>query len=327
MGMIWDSVKEITGNVLHLRTKFVTNKRLDGQVVVITGANSGIGRETALQLSLLGAKVIMGCRDPKRAGSAVDYIKANNKNAVLSVIQLDLSSLESVRDFAKKVSQKETNIDILINNAGIAGTPESQTKEGFEMQFGTNHLGHFLLTLLLLPLLKGAPKARVVSVSSGLYKVGKIHFDNINLRDGAYAPMKAYNQSKLANVLFTRELAKRLGPNSTISAYCLHPGAIKTDIVKTDKLYERFLANIVSSLLFLTPHMGAQTSLYCALEDSIENETGFYYENCKKVDLKPIAMDDKTAAKLWELSTELVNLEEHLNLPHVKQQAWEQVQL
>jgi len=324
---IWDWVTEITRNVLHLRTKFVTNKRLDGQVVVITGANSGIGRETALQLSLLGAKVIMGCRDPKRAGNAVDYIKANNKNAVLSVIQLDLSSLESVRDFAKKVSQKETNIDILINNAGIAGTPESQTKEGFEMHFGTNHLGHFLLTLLLLPLLKSAPKARVVSVASGLYKVGEIHFDNINLRDGAYAPMKAYNQSKLANVLFTRELAKRLGPNSTISTYSLHPGVVKTDIAKTDKLYERILINIMSSLLFLTPHMGAQTSLYCALEDSIENETGFYYANCKKVDFKPIAMDDKTAEKLWELSTDLVNLEEHLNLPHGKQQAWEKVHL
>ncbi|CAG2171038.1 unnamed protein product [Oppiella nova] len=316
MYLIWDGAKDLAGNVLHLRTRFVTNKRLDGQVVVITGANTGIGRETALQLTSLGAKVIMGCRDLNRAGSAADYIKANNKNAVLSVIQLDLSSLESVREFAKKVSETESRIDILINNAGIAGIPEQRTTDGFEMHFGTNHLGHFLLTLLLLPLLRSAPKARVVSVSSSFYLVGKIHFDNINLSDGAYTNWKAYNQSKLANVLFSRELAKRLGANSTISTYSLHPGVIKTDIGRNYRPYVvKGVYNMIGRLLFLTPRMGAQTSLYCALEDSIENKSGFYYQDCKRFELSPIAMDDTVAERLWDLSVDLVNLEEHLNLP------------
>ncbi|CAG2169436.1 unnamed protein product [Oppiella nova] len=318
MGLIWDGVKDITGNVLHLRTKFVTNQRLDGQVVVITGANSGIGRETAIQLTLLGAKVIMGCRNRERADRAAEYLMANNMHAVVIVIQLDLSSLESVREFADKVSQNESHIDILISNAGIAGIPERQTVDGIEMQFRTNYLG--IHSRQLWPTYIDINHnfyaiTRVVSVSSFVYKVGKIHFDNINLRDGAYTHWKAYNQSKLANVLFSRELAKRLGANSTISTYSLHPGVIKTDIVRNYRPYVKGLYNMIGRLLFLTPRMGAQTSLYCALEDGIENESGFYYQVCKKVEVSPIAMDDTAAERLWDLSVDLVNLDAHLNLP------------
>ncbi|CAG2120733.1 unnamed protein product [Medioppia subpectinata] len=191
--------------------------------------------------------------------------------------------------------------------------PEWQTREGYEMQFGTNYLGHFLLTLSLLPLLRNSPKARVITVSSNTHKMGKINFENINLRNGAYNGVTAYTQSKLAQVLFTRELAKRLGPQSAVTAYSLHPGTIKTDIsrsMRTGKaIYDTF-----TTLFYLRPPMGAQTTLYCALEDSLDNESGYFYNNCRCDQLWAHASDENTAKQLWDLSCDLVKLEDHFKL-------------
>ncbi|CAG2115635.1 unnamed protein product, partial [Medioppia subpectinata] len=243
-------------------------------IVLITGGNTGLGKETAYQMSLLGAKVIIGCRDVQKGETAAQYVKIKNPKANVIVMKLDLSSLSSVRSFAKTVAQNESKIDILVNNAGVMGCPESKTDDGFELQFGTNHLGHFLLTLSLLPLLREAPKARIVTVSAALHIYGKIHFENINLRNGAYNPLLGYTQSKLANILFTQELARRLGSNSTVTAYSLHPGVIMTEL-------QRNLSNILRyflSYFVVSTEMGVQTTLYCALEDNIENESGSYYE-------------------------------------------------
>ncbi|CAG2179878.1 unnamed protein product, partial [Oppiella nova] len=182
-----------------------SDTRLDGKVVVITGANTGIGKETARELSLRGAKIIIGSRDVDRGKRAVQDIQLKNPKANIIVMKLDLSSLSSVRHFAKTVSREVSTIDILMNNAGVMACPESTTEEGFEMQFGTNHLGHYLLTLSLMPLLKKSPKARIITVSSIAHMSGSIHFENINLRNKAYDPMTAYRQSKLANILFTRQ--------------------------------------------------------------------------------------------------------------------------
>ncbi|CAG2114649.1 unnamed protein product, partial [Medioppia subpectinata] len=226
---------------------------------------------------------------------------------------------QSVRQFVTEITKRETKVDILINNAGITFTPEWATADGFEMAFGTNHLGHYLLTLSLLPLMKqsvgtGRP-ARVVHVSSGLHKSGKIHVENINLRNGAYEPEKAYAQSKLANVLFTRELARRLGPERGVNTYSLHPGAVQTENVRYMKFVQKFVVTIMMKVVGIDVVKGCQTSLYCALDEGLDNESGFYYDNCRRVDdMVSTATDDNCAKQLWQLSEELVRLEDHLKL-------------
>ncbi|CAG2176599.1 unnamed protein product [Oppiella nova] len=194
--------------------------------------------------------------------------------------------------------------------------PQSQTEDGFEMHFGVNHLGHFLLTMHLLPLLKRSPKARVVNVSSSGHLVGNIDFDNINLRNGAYSSYKAYPQSKLANVLFTRELARRLGTGSNINTYSLHPGGVYTELQRYS--FGSIGHKVMKSLL-LSAEQGAQTQIYCAIDENLDNESGHYYADCQRIDsMISTATDDKVAEKLWELSCDLVGLEDHLRIPAVR---------
>ncbi|CAG2119526.1 unnamed protein product, partial [Medioppia subpectinata] len=199
--------------------------------------------------------------------------------------------------------------------------PEWTTEDGFEMQFGTNHLGHFLLTLSLMPLIKKSSKARIITVSSVAHMMGTINFENINLRNQAYDPMTAYRQSKLANVLFTRQLSRRLSSQSNINCYCLHPGIIRTDLWRhrsAGGLLQKFL----HQLLLIDEQLGAQTTLYCTLDERLDTETGFYYElafepDCLRVDEKDMvfnARDDLSAQMLWKLSSDLVKLEDHLKL-------------
>ena len=254
------------------RRRCQSKARLDGKIVVITGANTGIGKETALQLSLRGAKIYIACRDLNKANEAIADIKKTNSNADITAMALDLSSFKSVREFVKEFSGKESVIDILINNAGIRAAEESKTEDGFETDIQVNYLGPFLLTLLLLPLLKKAIKARVISVSGGIYVISKLHLDNINMT-GIFDSMQTYSQSKLALILFTREMARRLGKDSSVKVYAMSPGVVETEAYK--KLENK---NITSPIKRQTVEMGAQTTLYCALEESLDNETGFYYE-------------------------------------------------
>ena len=205
--------------------------RLDGKTVIITGANTGIGLETAVDLAKRNARVILACRSVERGEKAAVEVRkrSNNDNAVFC--QLDLASLESVRKFASKILEEEPRIDILINNAGVMALPQrTLTIDGFEMQFGTNHLGHFLLTNLLLDRIKEAPSARIVNVSSGAHRQGKMDFDNLN-SEKSYVPWVAYGTSKLANILFTRSLAKRL-EGTNVTANSLHPGVINTELAR-----------------------------------------------------------------------------------------------
>ncbi len=200
--------------------------RLEGRVVVITGANAGIGKETALELSSRGARVIMLCRSMDKAKAARDEIVAQTHGDV-EVLQMDLSSFKSIRACADKLLNKEEKIDILVNNAGVMHCPEWKTEDGFDMQFGTNHLGHFLLTELLRPLLKRAAtdnyRPRIVIVSSLMHEYGTFDFDDPNFEKKSYSDWDAYNQSKLANVLHAKELARRVEADG-ISVYSLHPG-------------------------------------------------------------------------------------------------------
>ncbi|XP_037546696.1 retinol dehydrogenase 12 [Nematolebias whitei] len=283
--------------------------RLDGKTVLITGANTGIGKETAMDMAQRGARVILACRDMTKARIAADEIRQKSGNGNVTVKKLDLASLQSVRDFAKDVQENEDRLDVLINNAGIMMCPKWKTEDGFEMQFGVNHLGHFLLTNCLLDLLKKSAPSRIVIVSSLAHERGRIHFDDINL-DKEYKPEKSYYQSKLANVLFARELAARLqGTNVTV--YSLHPGVIRTELgrhsLQTMALWKRILFSV---LIFLikNPWEGAQTTIYCAVDESAANQSGLYYSDCALKTPAPHALDDAAAKKLWNLSASMVGL-------------------
>lgn len=290
--------------------------RLDGKTVIITGANTGIGKETAIDMARRGARVVLACRDLTKAKLAADEIRDATSSDKVVFRKLDLGSLASVRAFAKETLVAEDRLDILINNAGIMMCPQWETEDGFEMQIGTNHFGHFLLTNLLLDLLKKSPSSRIVNVSSDGYKLSKggIRFDDINLKQGKYSTFFAYGQSKLANVMFTMELSKRLSGTS-VTAYSLHPGVVKSELARhvVDWIplsfiflpIFQFVVNFVSK----TTEHGAQTSIYCAVDESLANVSGLYYRDCAQEPLEKFAQDEEAAKRLWELSVKAVGLE------------------
>uniref|UniRef100_A0A8D0HNZ1 Retinol dehydrogenase 14 n=1 Tax=Sphenodon punctatus TaxID=8508 RepID=A0A8D0HNZ1_SPHPU len=288
---------------------------MKGKTVIITGANCGLGRATAAELLRRHARVILACRDPGRAEEAARELRAelglgSRREGVgeLVVRELDLASLRSVRTFCQQVLQEEPRLDVLINNAGIFQCPYTKTEDGFEMQFGVNHLGHFLLTNLLLGLLKSSAPSRIVVVSSKLYKYGEINFEDLN-SEISYNKSFAYSRSKLANILFTRELARRLeGKGVTVNV--LHPGIVRTNLGRHIHipLLAKPLFNLVSWAFFKTPLEGAQTSIYLASSPEVEDVSGKYFGDCEEEDLLPKAMDDLVARKLWDISEVMVGL-------------------
>lgn len=208
--------------------QYTKDTRIDGKVVVITGANSGIGKETAIDLAQCGGKIYIACRDVKRGEDALKDIKERSGSDKVYLLQLDLSSMESIRQFSKKFHELESQLHILINNAGVMACPKALTKDGFEIQIGTNHMGHFLLTNLLLDLLKQSAPSRIVVVSSLFHWYGRINREDLN-SEKSYSKWGAYGQSKVANILFTRELARKVeGTGITVNS--LHPGAVKTEL-------------------------------------------------------------------------------------------------
>lgn len=285
--------------------------RLDGKTVIITGANTGIGKETAIDLASRGAKVILACRNVMRAERAATDImkKSNNQNVVVKI--LDLASLDSIHKFANNINKSEPKIDILINNAGIMMCPYWKTQDDFEMQFGVNHLGHFLLTNLLLDKIKSSAPARIINVSSRAHtRTDKLDFDDLNSENN-YNSMAAYRKSKLANVLFTRELSRRL-QGTNVTANSLHPGVVNTELTRylpqSVPLYFRVLFAPIIYLIGKTPLQGAQTTIYCAVDESLANVTGKYFSDCAIKEESKAAQDDEAAKKLWEVSEKLVGL-------------------
>lgn len=278
--------------------------KLDGKTVVITGANTGIGKETALDLAKRGAKIIMGCRDMEKAEAAVKEIIEGSASQNVSCLKLDLSDSKSIREFAEAIN-KEPKLDILINNAGVMVCPYGKTADGFEMQIGVNHFGHFLLTYLLIDLIKKSAPARIITVSSMAHSWGSINLEDIN-SEKSYDKSKAYAQSKLANVLFSHTLAKKL-EGTGVTTYSLHPGVVQTDLWRHLNGPQQFVMKMVSPFT-KNSVQGAQTTIYCAVEPSLENQTGGYYSDCATAKCSAAGKDDDLAQKLWELSCRLLSI-------------------
>ena len=276
--------------------------RLQGKTAIVTGANSGMGMATVRALSDMGARVIMLCRSEKRGREALERLNSE-KPRDLDLILCDLGDYDSVRSFVSKVRESYSHIDILVNNAGFISLDRQETKEGLERQFGINHIGHFLLTTSLLDLMgKGS---RIVVVASGAHKTGKIHFNDINLHRG-FNVIKAYSQSKLANVLFTRELARRV-KDKGITVNCCHPGAVATNI-GIDR--ETGFGKTVTGLLkpfFQTPEQGARTAVFLATDDSVADVSGEYFYKCKIAKSSKRSKDMELAKELFEFSEKLIN--------------------
>nr|XP_055066709.1 retinol dehydrogenase 12 isoform X1 [Misgurnus anguillicaudatus] len=296
--------KWIAGGVCKSRA------RLDGKTVVVTGANTGIGKETAREMARRGARVVMACRDITRAENAADSIRRSTGNGNVVVRHLNLASLYSIREFAKEFIATEERLDVLINNAGVMMCPKWITEDGFETQLAVNHLGHFLLTNLLLGMLKKSSPSRVVNVSSIAHVGGKIEFDDLFYDKCPYSPLISYKQSKLANVLFSRELARQM-KGTGVSSYSLHPGVIRTGLGRHVESWCPMLKTILSlpcMLLMKTPWQGAQTSIYCAVTEGLESKSGCYFSDCAEKDPAPEGKDDSVARRLWEESARLVGL-------------------
>ncbi|KAF6132534.1 retinol dehydrogenase 12 [Phyllostomus discolor] len=270
-----------------------TDVQLPGKVVVITGANTGIGKETARELARRGARVYIACRDVLKGESAASEIRADTKNSQVLVRKLDLSDTKSIRAFAEGFL------------AGVMMYPYSKTADGFETHLGVNHLGHFLLTHLLLERLKESAPARVVNLSSLAHIAGKIRFHDLQ-GEKRYSRGFAYCHSKLANVLFTRELAKRL-QGTGVTTYSVHPGIVRSELVRHSFLLcllWRLFSPFVKSA-----REGAQTSLHCALAEGLEPLSGKYFSDCKRAWVSPRARNNKTAERLWDVSCELLGIQ------------------
>jgi NAD(P)-dependent dehydrogenase (short-subunit alcohol dehydrogenase family) len=293
---------------------------LAGKTIVVTGGNSGIGYEAALQFARHGALVVLACRHLDKAREAIDRIKAAHTEAAVEAMQLDLASLASVRTFAEAYRARHRTLDRLCNNAGVMALPYRKTADGFEMQFGTNHLGHFALTGLLLETLLRTGGARVVTVSSGAHRMGGIRFDDLQWEHG-YRKWAAYGQSKLANLLFAYELQRRLeaAGASVISVAC-HPGYAATNLqlagprMAGSSLLE-FLSNLSNRVVAQDAAMGALPTLYAATAPDVcggdyigPDGLGELRGHPKKVQSNARSHDLEAARRLWGVSEKLTGV-------------------
>ncbi|XP_033110550.1 retinol dehydrogenase 13-like [Anneissia japonica] len=289
---------------------------IEGKTVIITGANCGIGKETALDLAKRGGRIILACRDEAKAQKACREIIAESDNQNVSVKLLDLASLKSIRKFAQEINEEEKQVQILINNAGVMRCPYKKTEDGYEYQFAVNHLGHFLLTNLLLDKLKQSKPGRIITVSSIAHERGEIEFDDLNSEKN-YDKAYAYSDSKLANVLFTHELSRRL-QGTGVTANCLHPGIVKTQIGRhTAMQNSQFSMSILGPIFWMfvkTPVQGAQTTIECAVNEKLETVSGKYFKDCKITECDPKGRDDEVAIRLWNVSEQMVGLVSDVNL-------------
>jgi NAD(P)-dependent dehydrogenase (short-subunit alcohol dehydrogenase family) len=282
-----------------------------GRVAVVTGANTGIGFETARALAKKGARVVLACRSRDKGQAAVERIRAEEPRAAVELALLDLADLDDVARFARDFAGAHARLDLLILNAGVMVPPFGRTKQGFETQFGTNHLGHFALAARLFPLLESTPGARLVVVSSGVHHMGRVDFDDPNFERRRYVPFAAYAQSKLANLLFALELDRRLrAAGSRVMVTAAHPGWTATDLQRTAGF-----ARVLTPLFAMKAPDGALPTLRAATDPHAESAV--YYGPAGLFEMRgppavarinEKARDEGAAARLWALSEELTGV-------------------
>ena len=277
---------------------------LANKTFIVTGANTGIGKVTAKELARQGAHVILACRNQAKTEDVIAEIKRDTGNDKVEYIALDLGDLESVRACAKALLARDIPIHGLINNAGLGGQ-RGTTKDGFEIQFGTNHLGHYLLTRLLLDKIKQSGNARIVNVASKAhYQAKAIDWEAVRKPTRTVSAMREYSVSKLSNVLFTKELARRL-EGTNVTTYAVHPGVVATDVWRRVPAPVRW----VIKKFMISPEEGAQASLRCATAPELANETGRYYDvGGKETRPSKLGQDDELAKQLWTKSAEWTGL-------------------
>jgi NAD(P)-dependent dehydrogenase (short-subunit alcohol dehydrogenase family) len=272
---------------------------MNGKVCMITGANSGIGYVTARELARMGAHVAMVCRSKERGGAARNTIIRETGSEAVELMVADLSSQAEVRRLADDFKRKHDRLHVLMNNAALWPTKRMVTVDGLELQFGLNHLAYFLLTDLLLDVLKASAPARIVNTSSGLHKRSRIDFDDLQA-ERSYKHMRAYGQSKLANVLFTNELARRLvGTEITVNSFS--PGMARTNLGR----YMSRTAQFLFRLLAKKTEKGAETGIYLASSPEVEGVTGKYFADCRPAKPSKFAHDRSIARQLWDVSESL----------------------
>lgn len=285
---------------------------LKGRICLVTGANSGIGRETALGLAKAGATVLAVCRDRPKGEVAVSEIKkaSGSKNVVL--FNADLTVMSEMKTLHADIKEKFGRIDVLVNNAGAIFGERRTTEDGLELTFATNHLNYFIMSHLFLDLLKKGAQdmkvpARIVNVASEAHRAVRSQTVDWQCENGAYKPMEVYGLSKLANILFTRELSARLNP-AEITVNCLHPGVVRTGFGTQDDW--GFLGTLfnLARPFFISPEKGARTSLYLATEPQLTQKTGGYFKNCKEAKPSELAFNEHMAKNLWETSARITGL-------------------
>ena len=282
----------------------------EGKVVIVTGSSSGLGFETANVLASKKATVVIAVRNQVKGDAAVKKIQVENPNANVQTMLVDLADLESIHRFAENFTKAFPTLDLLVNNAGVMNPPYTKTKDGFELQFGTNHLGHFALTGLLIDLIKSTPNSRIVNVSSTAHKIGNLDFDDLNWETRRYNKFRSYGDSKLANLYFTKELQKRLGKQSSVVIVAsAHPGASATELSRHSLFFR------VLSLFVQNSGMGALPTLYAAVAPDVRGNDyygpGGFQEIAgypKKVGSTKRANRDDIAAKLWDVSEEMTGV-------------------
>jgi retinol dehydrogenase-12 len=289
---------------------------LQGKTILVTGATSGIGRVTAAALAERGAAVFCVGRDPQRTQTTVESIQRESGNALVYGLLADLASFHQIRNLAGEVLQRSPRLDVLVNNAGALFLRRKFSQDGIELTFALNHLAYFLLTNLLIDRLKSTAaetgEARLVNVSSAAHLGAKIHFDDLQFRHG-YRGMRAYSQSKLANILFTYELARRLA-GSGVTANALHPGFVASRFATNNGPLAK-IAMRLARLVAISPDEGAQTSIYLASSPEVKGVTGKYFVKCQPARSDPASYDEETARRLWETSAQMVGLEQAAAAP------------
>ena len=278
---------------------------MQGKTCLVTGATAGIGYVTARELARAGARVLIVARSSEKGTETIRRIAEETGGGTVEALTADLSSQADIRALAREVKGRTDRLDVLINNAGVILLERRESVDGIETTFAVNHLAYFLLTNLLLDLLKASSPARIINVSSNAHRGGKINFDDLGGRE-YFSGWRAYQQSKLANVLFTRELAKAL-TGTGVTANALHPGWVNSQIFR-EQGFQGWVLRTAAGLFAISPERGAETTLYLATSPAVQGESGGYYARCKPARISRAARDEAAARRLWQFSEDLTGM-------------------